>query len=150
MKKGCVFRAAALFLDRSPMDTLSIWIRLALVGAAGCLGAITRYLILLAVRTTGELQGFGTLVVNVIACFLIGIFAGWLIVSPWDTAHKTAFSLLTMTGFCGGFSTLSAFTLDCVKYYEAGQIFIWVVFATLTIFVSLFACAVGYWIGQKI
>lgn len=120
-----------------------------LVGGAGALGAICRYLILVAVRTTGPLQGFGTLVVNVIACFLIGIFAGWLVVSPWSNEYKTAFALLTMTGFCGGFSTLSAFTLDCVKYYEAGQIFIWIVFATLTIFVSLFACAVGYWIGQK-
>ena len=122
---------------------------MALVGAAGGVGAIVRYLILISVRTTGELQGFGTLVVNVIACFLIGIFAGWLVVSPWSTEQKSTFALLTMTGFCGGFSTLSAFTLDCVKYYEAGQIFIWVVFATLTIFVSLFGCALGYWIGQK-
>ena len=121
-----------------------------LVGAAGGAGAICRYLILLATRTTGQLQGFGTLIVNVIACFLIGIFAGYMVVSPWNSEHKTAFTLLTMTGFCGGFSTLSAFTLDCVKYYEAGQIFIWVVFATLTIFISLFGCAVGYWIGQKI
>lgn len=131
------------------MSELSIGIRLLLVGVSGGIGAICRYLILLACRTTGDLQGFGTLVVNVIACFLIGIFAGWLVVSPWNSEYKTAFALLTMTGFCGGFSTLSAFTLDCVRYYEAGQIFIWIVFATLTIFISLFACAVGYWIGQK-
>ena len=128
---------------------MSIWLRMALVGGAGALGAICRYLILISVRTTGELQGFGTLVVNVIACFLIGVFAGWLVVSPWNSEYKSAFSLLCMTGFCGGFSTLSAFTLDCVKYYEAGQIFVWIVFATLTIFVSLFACALGYWLGQK-
>lgn len=131
------------------MEALSIWARIGLVGVAGALGAICRYLILIAVNTTGQLQGFGTLVVNVIACFLIGILAGWLVVSPWNAEYKTAFSLLTMTGFCGGFSTLSAFTLDCVRYYEAGQIFIWIVFATLTIFVSLFGCAIGYWIGQK-
>lgn len=131
------------------MDTLSIWARIGLVGGAGCIGAICRYLILISVRTTGELQGFGTLVVNVIACFIIGVAAGWLVVSPWDSEYKAAFSLLVMTGFCGGFSTLSAFTLDCVKYYEAGQIFVWVVFATLTIFVSLFVCAIGYWLGQK-
>lgn len=131
------------------MDSLSIWLRIAMVGVAGGLGAIVRYLILLLTNTTGQLQGFGTLVVNVIACFLIGIFAGWMVVCPWESEYKTAFALLTMTGFCGGFSTLSAFTLDCVRYYEAGQIFIWIVFATLTIFVSLFACSIGYWIGQK-
>lgn len=131
------------------MQEMSIWFRILMVGGAGGLGAICRYLIMLAVRTTGDLQGFGTLVVNVIACFLIGVFGGWVMMAPWGNEQKTAFALLTMTGFCGGFSTLSAFTLDCVKYYEAGQIFIWIVFATLTIFVSLFACALGYWLGQK-
>ena len=128
---------------------LPLWLRVLLVGGSGALGAIVRYFILLATRTTGQLQGFGTLVVNVIACFLIGVFAGWMVVAPWSTPQKAAFSLITMTGFCGGFSTLSAFTLDCVKYYEAGQIFVWIVFGTLTIFVSLFMCAIGYWIGQK-
>lgn len=128
---------------------MSIWLRILLIFGSGGLGAVVRYLILLATRTTGPLQGFGTLVVNSIACFLIGIFAGWLVVSPWSSEHKTTFALLTMTGFCGGFSTLSAFTLDCVKYYEAGQIFIWIIFGTLTIFISLFGCALGYWIGQK-
>lgn len=132
------------------MNTIPMWLRLLLVGGAGGIGAICRYLILVALRTTGDLQGFGTLVVNSIACFIIGVLAGWLVVAPWDSAQKTAFALLTMTGFCGGFSTFSAFTLDCVKYYEAGQIFIWIGFATLTVFVGLFGCAVGYWIGQKL
>lgn len=132
------------------MSEIPMWIRLLLVGSAGGIGAICRYLILIATRTTGDLQGFGTLIVNSIACFIIGVLAGWLVVSPWDSTHKTVFSLLTMTGFCGGFSTFSAFTLDCVKYYEAGQIFIWIVFATLTVFIGLFGCAMGYWIGQKL
>ena len=129
---------------------MSIWFRILLVGLAGSVGAICRYLLIIGIRTTGELQGLNTLVINSIGCFLIGIFAGWLVVSPWNAEHKTIFSLLTMTGFCGGFSTFSAFTLDCVKYYEAGQIFVWIVFGTLTVFVGLFGCAVGYWIGQKL
>lgn len=132
------------------MGELSIWVRMLLVGISGGIGAIVRYLIMLATRTTGDLQGFGTLVVNSLACFIIGIFAGWVMVAPWSDENKTIFALLTMTGFCGGFSTFSAFTLDCVKYYEAGQIFIWIVFATLTVFVGLFGCALGYWIGQKL
>ena len=128
---------------------LPLWIRLLLVGGAGAVGAICRYLIMVYVKTTGAPIGLDTLIINSLACFLIGVFAGWLVVSPWTAEWKTAFSLLTMTGFCGGFSTFSAFTLDCVKY-EEGHVFTWVIFATLTIFIGLFGCAIGYWLGQKL
>lgn len=131
------------------MSVVPMWLRFVIVGVAGGIGAICRYLILVHMRILGDLQGLGTLVVNSIACFIIGIFAGWMVVAPWSDAQKTVFTLLTMTGFCGGFSTFSAFTLDCVRYYEAGQIFVWIIFGTLTVFVGLFGCAVGYWIGQK-
>ena len=121
-----------------------------MVGVAGGIGAVCRYLIMLPVQQHYELTGLGTLIVNSLACCIIGVFGGWLIVSSLSIPMKTAFTLITMTGFCGGFSTFSAFTLDCVKYYEAGQIFTWIVFGTLTVFVGLFGCAFGYWLGQKL
>ena len=77
--------------------------------------------------------------------YLLGL--GW---ADWSETNRTIFTLCTMTGFCGGFSTFSAFTLDCVKYFERGQIEIWVVFGTMTVFVGLFGCALGYWLGRHI
>ena len=129
---------------------MSIWFRLLLVAVAGGIGAMCRYLVLLAVNAHGPWMGISTWIVNTLGCFIIGVCAGWLLVSPWATPQREMFGLLLMTGFCGGFSTFSAFTLDCVKYFESGHIGIWVVFGAATIFVGLLACAVGYWLGTKL
>lgn len=132
------------------MDTINIWYKLLMVGVSGGIGACCRYLIEIWVRTSDKLMGLSTWIINSTACFLIGIFAGWLVVSPWNSNLKTAFALILMTGFCGGFSTFSTFTLDCVKYFEAGDLGTWLIFAFLTLFVGLFACAIGYWLGQRL
>lgn len=129
---------------------MNIWIRIALVALAGGSGAVARYLIEIALRHTP--LGFATWVINSVGCLLIGIFGGWLVNSgcEWSDNMRTAFTLLTMTGFCGGFSTFSTFTLDSVKYYETGHFFTWVIFCTMTVFVGLFCCALGYYIGKHL
>lgn len=129
---------------------MNIWIRLALVAAAGGIGASCRYLIELWLKQTP--MGFATWVINSVGCFLIGLAAGWIVNADcgWSQTTRTAFALLTMTGFCGGFSTFSSFTLDCVKYYEAGQILTWLVFAVMTVFVGLFGCALGFYLGKNL
>ncbi|MDE5903160.1 MAG: CrcB family protein [Muribaculaceae bacterium] len=129
---------------------MSIWIRIALVAIAGGIGAAARYLIELLLKSTP--LGFATWVINSVGCLLIGIFSGWLANTDcgWSEQTRTAFTLLSMTGFCGGFSTFSSFTLDSVKYYEAGQFLTWLIFGGMTIFVGLFGCALGYYIGKHL
>ncbi|MBD5201351.1 MAG: fluoride efflux transporter CrcB [Bacteroidales bacterium] len=129
---------------------MNIWTKILLVGLGGGIGAICRLLISTWLRVSGEWLGLTTWIINTLACFLIGLFAGWLIASAWSPWAKTAFAMLTMTGFCGGFSTFSEYTLDCIKYFEAGHVGIWVIFAAATIFSGLFCCALGYWLGSRI
>lgn len=129
---------------------MNIWLRLAMVAGAGGLGAVCRYLIVLWLKNSPV--GFATWVINSLGCFIIGVCAGWIVNSAcgWSEDARTSFALLTMTGFCGGFSTFSSFTLDCVKYYESGNVMTWIIFATMTIFVGLFGCALGYYIGRNL
>lgn len=128
---------------------MSIWMKILLVGVSGGLGSICRYLLMSLCPSEGPWMGLGTWVVNTIGCLLIGIFAGYMLVSSWQIPDKSVFVLLTMTGFCGGFSTFSSFTLDCVRYFESGQLWIWIILGTMTVFCGLFACALGYWLGQR-
>lgn len=124
--------------------------KILLVFAGGGVGAVCRLLIELWLKPSGLWMGFGTWVINSSACFIIGILAGMLGVADWNDHTKQIIALLTMTGFCGGYSTFSSFTLDCVKYFENGHLMIWVIFGTATVFVGLFACALGYWLGKQI
>ena len=129
---------------------MSMWVKIALVAIFGGLGAVCRLLVESVCRTSGTWMGLATLIVNTVGCLLIGIFAGIIVASSRNDVTKTAFTMITMTGFCGGFSTFSSFTLDCVRYFEAGHIGTWVIFGSLTVFLGLFCCALGYWLGTKI
>ncbi len=129
---------------------MSIAIKILIVGFFGGIGAICRLLVESVVRTTGLWMGLATWIINTLGCLLIGICAGWLVASSWSPNVRTAFALATMTGFCGGFSTFSSFTLDCVKYFEAGHFGTWLIFGTLTVLCGLFSCAFGYWLGSKL
>jgi fluoride exporter len=87
------------------------------VAAGGAIGASGRYLVNV---TSGRLFGtgfpVGTLVVNVLGSFLMGVLVVLL-------AEKSGNRLapFLMTGVLGGFTTFSAFSLDAITLWERGQ-----------------------------
>lgn len=100
-----------------------------------CTGAIIRY--------TGSAFPFGTIAVNVIGCVLIGLASG-----ATGSDGKPALSLpvrqFLMPGFCGGFTTFSAFsfeTLTLAREVSAGR-------AVSNVVLSLALCLVAVWIGH--
>lgn len=129
---------------------MNLTIKILLVFAGGGIGSVCRYLVSLITPHKGEWLGLATFVVNSLGCIIIGLLAGMLVNSSWSYEHKTALTLLTMTGFCGGFSTFSEFTLDSLRYFDEGQVVAWAIFACATIFTGLFGCALGYWLGQRL
>jgi CrcB protein len=92
--------------------------RLFWICLAGALGTGTRHLISV---WAGERFGFafpyGTLIVNVVGCFLIGVVAQTTLnvstISP-------ALRLALMTGFLGGLTTYSSFALETVRLAQEG------------------------------
>jgi CrcB protein len=84
--------------------------RVMLVGIGGFLGSIARYV---TVRTVdarlNQLFPFGTLTVNVVGCFVIGIIAG---IAGRQAGGGENLRAFLGAGFCGGFTTFSAFALE--------------------------------------
>jgi fluoride exporter len=79
-----------------------------LVGIGGFLGSVGRYLIGTWLSGTPGSFPVSTFLVNISGCLLIGLFAG--AVERWDWMPESR--LLITTGFCGGFTTFSAFALE--------------------------------------
>lgn len=77
------------------------------VAAGGAVGSVLRY----ALQKWLNLSfPFGTLAVNIIGCF----FAGWLMAMLMKGISSQTY-LFLMTGFCGGFTTFSAFSSESVQ-----------------------------------
>jgi CrcB protein len=92
-----------------------------IVAVGGAAGSVLRYGFQKALNTQFPA---GTLCVNIAGCFLIG----WL----WAISLKglnDEMRLLLMTGFCGGFTTFSAFTLESVQLMMNGR---WMAFSAYT------------------
>ena len=116
-----------------------------LVGAGGFLGSITRYLVGNWV-TKAQLLSTGlpaTLVVNILGCFLIGLLIGYTERLPKD------FLLLATTGFCGGFTTFSTFSLDSLKMLQKGEYLLAFIYVGLSVVVGLAATWLGYWLAKQ-
>lgn len=116
------------------------------VGLGSALGGMARYLVSgLLARTIGETFPFGTLAVNILGSFVIGLFMaltgpdGRLLVDP----HIRQF---VAVGVCGGFTTFSSFSLQTLALVQDGE---WVL-AGVNILVSVVACLVAVWLGWQL
>jgi len=82
---------------------------------AGIGGALRHGVNVGAVRIFGYGFPFGTLIVNIIGSFLMGLLAGYFGFRPGISQH---FRLFLTTGILGGFTTFSAFSLDTALLIE--------------------------------
>jgi fluoride exporter len=84
--------------------------KLILIGVAGALGALARYgLSGLVQRGAGDGFPWGTLAVNVVGCFLAGLF--WMIAeSRLSLSPETR--TIVLVGFVGAFTTFATFALE--------------------------------------
>lgn len=112
------------------------------VAAGGMLGSVARYLAGLAIPL---ISGFplATLFVNVTGSFIIGFYSTlsgpdgrWL--------ASTRQRQFVMTGFCGGYTTFSSFSLQTLNLVDDGE---WL-YAGLYIGASVIVCLFAVWLGH--
>lgn len=103
----------------------------------GGLGSVARhYAVLAAARLFGEAFPYGTLFVNVLGSLLIGVVIE-LGALKWQVSPEMR--ALIVTGFLGGFTTFSAFSLDVLKLAETGQGITAAAYIAASVFLSLLA-----------
>jgi CrcB protein len=125
-----------------------LWKNILLVALGGSLGSVARFL---SHKYIGSLSSHpfptGTLLVNIIGCLLIGVFYGLSVKQNYLTPELR---LLLMTGFCGGFTTFSAFTLEGMNLLQQQRVFLFLLYFAASVFIGLGATFLGYWVTSKI
>jgi CrcB protein len=112
-----------------------------LVAIGGAIGSIARYLTgQFAVRHFGPNFPWGTLAVNIVGSLAIGIFAE-LIGRKFNAPQE--WRLFIITGFLGGFTTFSSFSLDVTVMFDRGDVFLALAYVAASLLVSLFAVFAG-------
>lgn len=121
--------------------------KILLVGLGGGLGSMLRYIS--AKTIDGKLNAafpYGTLSVNLIGSFIIGIVYA-------TTLRKTGadhWNVLLGAGFCGGFTTFSAFAVENLNLINQKMLPTSILYIIASILIGLLAVAAGTWVGNKL
>jgi len=107
----------------------------------GGLGSLCRFLLASLNAGTSTAIPFGTLSANFVSSFILGALVAWF--STKNDTSPSAFLLLT-TGFCGGFSTFSTFSLELFQLSKNGFPGLAFGYLVLSICVGLLAVWLGF------
>lgn len=113
-----------------------------LVGLGGAIGSVLRYLSTVLVdRCFQSLFPWATFFINILGCLIIG---GLLGVFGRQQLTGADMRLLFVTGFCGGYTTFSAFAAENLTLFQSGQSWM----AVLYIVASVLAGIAAVWLGM--
>lgn len=112
-----------------------------LVGAAGAVGAILRYIIGIIFYSSNPIFPFATFIVNMLGSFLLARFTTNLfqkisVPLKWKTAINT--------GFIGSFTTFSTLSLETVQLFEKGYTATACIYICLSALGGLFMSRLGF------
>lgn len=112
-----------------------------IIAGFGALGCVARYLISGWVYDlAGRSFPYGTLVVNVLGAFIIGLLMEFGLRSTLlPVTLRTGLGI----GFLGGLTTFSTFSYETLRLVEEGEFFI----ASTNVLLSVFLCLVCTWLG---
>ena len=117
-----------------------------LVFLGGGLGSALRYLVASAMNQYSKVLPFGTFTVNIIGCLLIGMILGYAQKENTLTSNQI---LLLATGFCGGFTTFSAFANENLELIKNGEIFNFSIYTISSILIGVLAVFIGFYLANR-
>lgn len=121
---------------------------LLVVAAGGAFGAVSRYLVyVVAGQVLGTGFPFGTLIVNVVGSFAMGVLVEGSALA-WDVGPQVR--LFLAVGVLGAFTTFSTFSLDVAVLYERGRIGLVAGYILITMICSIGALFAGLFLVRRI
>jgi fluoride exporter len=115
-----------------------------LVGVGGMIGSMLRYLFSLIIKSSSF--PYATLAVNIIGCLAIGLVTGIIIKNGTDNENL---KLFLATGLCGGFTTFSAFSSECMQLLQQQRYIAVIVYVSLSIILGLAATFAGLQLAKS-
>lgn len=121
----------------------------ALIALGGAVGTLARFAVGTLAAPVSQSLPWGTILINVAGSFLIGLF-GTLTLAEGRYPVSENLRLFVMVGFCGGFTTFSAFSLQTLDLLRSGAPLRAGLNVALSVAVCLAAVAAGHALGSRL
>jgi CrcB protein len=120
-----------------------------LVALGGAIGSLLRYAVgLIALASFGPAFPWGTLIINVVGCFVIGLVTQLAVTGAPGVTPTVR--LFLATGLCGGFTTFSAFGLEAIQLGRIGHQAAAFAYVAASVVIGLIAVWVGLLAGRLV
>jgi CrcB protein len=124
---------------------MGAWVAVAVGGAIGSMGRF--WLAGAMTALTGPRFPWGTLLINVLGSFVIGLVGG-LTLTPARVGMHPDIRIFLMTGICGGFTTFSAFSLQTLELLQTGDVVPAFGYAIGSVLLCVIATYCGWLLGR--
>lgn len=114
-----------------------------IVGCGSFIGGAARYIISFAMKTASKGFPWGTLLVNLLGCLVIGLLWGYLSKSA---SENNSWTLFMTVGICGGFTTFSTFSKEALMMLQAGNFMSFLAYIIISVIVGIALVAAGYYL----
>ena len=116
-----------------------------LVFLGGGFGSALRFLISKYLNPLFTNFYLGTFTVNVLGCLIMGFVLGYALK---ENTLSQNYVLLLATGFCGGFTTFSAFALEQNELLKTGQYINFTIYIASSLILGVLAVVLGLWLSK--
>lgn len=118
-----------------------------LVFIGGGLGSLFRYAFEKIFKIFSTVYPINTFIVNIIGCILVGFLIGYSLKS--NTTNESQ-NLLLITGFCGGFTTFSAFAAENYMFLKSGDYMYFFSYVMASIVLGIIGVLAGILISKQL